>query len=1226
MANYSAYAPSLPPAPTRAANSSSSHSSSHHHQQQQQQQYAMGHQQQHRPGYGNGDALSGQFGSLSMGQHEQPPLGDPRARGPLAPLETRSPAPSAPSSSSTYSAANRPRPQLSPVLTSAPPRAYQLRDGASPSAYDRAPDSDAPRVPRKSSLSAAHDSHTAPGLQQAHPPLPRLPPSGSSSAYPSHQASASGGSASQRDSAGGEQVFDGTALAAAGEREREGGSAQGPGRSASSATATQGKKANPLADLIATETAYVADLGAIIKRVAAAWSRANFPPPVLDSMFRAVEAVYRVNKGLLAQLLEIGPSPSSPKALGDLLMRWIDEIEPAYSRYAATLQDGYDTHAPVQSNERLAPILASLTWPNTLPPPPSPSSSLVTLDTLFTLPVVRVAYYQRLYAKLLRSTQEGRSDHALLVSANDKLRRLAAMCDDARARHLDGETLGTTRPLVLAPAVPVVPAQPRARDEDRGEQARGGAPPPPRLELDLGRVMHERGSDRGSGGGGAGAAGGGGGSAGLDSPSSSSYRSSGATGMSTANTSATNGGGYAATSPLRVEDLEHRLDPSRALDIFTMKPRKCKLQMQPPSLAFQRQLRKAGPVSLSFVPSSDPSGRDVRIARAHLVLLTDLFLVCAPVEPADEHAAAPGADFWLLYPPLAGKHLRVRDSGAQQAHGEFEVAIMGKERLVFRPLDAAGDGEEQQAREWRAALDEAIRFGTAQGSRQNSSASGSAVGGGASSPISPTYRSSPLSPSFQASVQPPTAPNSTAPSPHLMPSSSTASTAPPPSPGFSSAGSNTGRPALQLMPPGAQAPPSRTHSSSSSDGAPAAATVSRPERNASMLSSASHAGPPPSASSHGGFTGNAFVQSPTGSGFPHSPIGNGGNSSRGASPYPGSDSSAYGRQSPYGQQQQQLQQQQQNGGYPAYPAPPRSPYSAQEFSSSSRPSSSRPSSRQSNGSYQSSQAYPDFDPRTAPPPLPKERSYNGVDISGRGGPLYPTSLNGSASRSGSGMLAPGSSHQQVHRARSADGLRSSPPMSSSAQFNLGHHGGGGAGGAAGFGSQYRMPSQTLLEDRSASAPGSSRASGVAERGVGLDFSPPTSPMSDDRERQLLQQQQQQRADDKTSVVAQMRCKIFLQQHHSVWKSLGTGKLKLFHSLPSGTKQLVVDSDKGGGKTVISTIVLTDGVERVGKTGVAIELSDQGDRTGIVYMLQMKTEQSATGLFEQLLVGTDRAKR
>jgi len=263
-------------------------------------------------------------------------------------------------------------------------------------------------------------------------------------------------------------------------------------------------------------------------------------------------------------------------------MRWIDEIEPAYSRYAATLQDGYDTHAPVQSNERLAPILASLPWPNTLPPPSSsPSAPLVTLDTLFTLPVVRVAYYQRLYAKLLRSTQEGRSDHALLVSANDKLRRLAAMCDDAQARSLDGDVVGTTRPLVLAPAVPVVPApaQSSSRSEERGAEARrpgGGAPPPPRLELDLGRDVHERGSDRGSGSGGGsagGGAGGGGGSAGLDSPSSSSYRSSGATGISTANTSAIHGGGYAAASPLRVEDLEHRLDPSRALDIFTMKPR-----------------------------------------------------------------------------------------------------------------------------------------------------------------------------------------------------------------------------------------------------------------------------------------------------------------------------------------------------------------------------------------------------------------------------------------------------------------------------------------------------------------------------------------------------------------------------------------------------------------------------------------------------------------------------
>jgi len=57
--------------------------------------------------------------------------------------------------------------------------------------------------------------------------------------------------------------------------------------------------------------------------------------------------------------------------------------------------------------------------------------------------------------------------------------------------------------------------------------------------------------------------------------------------------------------------------------------------------------------------------------------------------------------------------------------------------------------------------------------------------------------------------------------------------------------------------------------------------------------------------------------------------------------------------------------------------------------------------------------------------------------------------------------------------------------------------------------------------------------------------------------------------------------------------------------------------------LISTIVLTDGVERVAKTGVAVELSDKGARTGIIYMIQLRNEQAAVGLYESLLAGSDR---
>ncbi len=110
-----------------------------------------------------------------------------------------------------------------------------------------------------------------------------------------------------------------------------------------------------------------------------------------------------------------------------------------------------------------------------------------------------------------------------------------------------------------------------------------------------------------------------------------------------------------------------------------------------------------------------------------------------------------------------------------------------------------------------------------------------------------------------------------------------------------------------------------------------------------------------------------------------------------------------------------------------------------------------------------------------------------------------------------------------------------------------------------------------------------------------------------------------------TVSAQMKCKVFLQQQHAQWKMLGSGKLKLYRHDPINIKQLVVETDDKNKTVLVSTIVLTDGVERVGKTGVAIELSDKGSRTGVIYMIQLRNENSANGLFESLLAGSDRSR-
>ena len=113
-----------------------------------------------------------------------------------------------------------------------------------------------------------------------------------------------------------------------------------------------------------------------------------------------------------------------------------------------------------------------------------------------------------------------------------------------------------------------------------------------------------------------------------------------------------------------------------------------------------------------------------------------------------------------------------------------------------------------------------------------------------------------------------------------------------------------------------------------------------------------------------------------------------------------------------------------------------------------------------------------------------------------------------------------------------------------------------------------------------------------------------------------------------TISAQMKCKVFLKQSHQQWKSLGAAKLKLYvqQGGHANTKQLVVESDSSSKAMLISTIVLTDGVERVAKTGVAVEISDRGKRTGIIYMIQLRNENSAIGLFESLLAGSDRAVR
>ncbi|KAL1739022.1 hypothetical protein HDZ31DRAFT_22662, partial [Schizophyllum fasciatum] len=396
------------------------------------------------------------------------------------------------------------------------------------------------------------------------------------------------------------------------------------------------KKANPLTDLIDTEKAYVEQLTGIIRKVAAAWSRSNLPPPELDSMFRCIESIYKANRSMHTRLKEIGSNPSSPKALGDLLMRWIDDLDAPYTNYTNKYTCGFDDWDPVRNNTRLPTVLA--TFSNSHPPP---SGDIWTLDALFLLPKGRLKYYRRLYGRLLKSTAPGRSDHKLLVAALDKLDGLLQTLD-TRDAYKVGQP---------APSSP--PPPPPDRDEDvvidlRTQSVIAAAHRPEGGWNEEGQPGSESSSARGS---------------------NTFSRETGATSISRAS-------GQSMTMP--IADLERRLSAGRCLDLFTMQPKGVRLQMNPPHLTFTRELRLSMDVLIRFTPRS--TGEEVIHHRGHIFLLSDLFLCCERMTP-EEQSEFDGADMWLCYPPLAGKVLRVSDIPGQD--NALQIAIMRKEHFTI---------------------------------------------------------------------------------------------------------------------------------------------------------------------------------------------------------------------------------------------------------------------------------------------------------------------------------------------------------------------------------------------------------------------------------------------------------------------------------------------------------------------------------------------------------------
>lgn len=576
--------------------------------------------------------------------------------------------------------------------------------------------------------------------------------------------------------------------------------------------------------------------------------------------------------------------------------------------------------------------------------------------------------------------------------------------------------------------------------------------------------------------------------------------------------------------------------------------------MNPPNIPFTRSVRKSSDVVIYFTPSS--TGQELIFKRAHIFLLTDLFLVCERMTAKEQAERGGSAEMWLLYPPLAGKHLMVSDNGA--AGNSISVLILKKETLTIHL-------ESREAKvDWLHQFDQCNKFATNLGLKVKTSSEPDVVGKEDSSSLMPTSRDArSVTPILSPAIS--VTPSSTlrteeddtsvvkdttklldemAPfSPEegdLSRVNSFNSFVMPPlhQPVMIGDGKEVNRglgllrnPSPEALSPpfpanrfnGNNRPAPPLNNSFSSQGSGGSATMSPP-----MLSNKVQ-------QFQGARPGMSFGAPPP------PPLKQGGPPAIPSQPPPAHLlNGVQGRMPPRPPPPQQM-----NGGPMGFPGRPQQPQPRPAFQHQSQPGVNN--------------AFPPSTMQGRPPRPPSQepnRRPSAPDLRSRA-----QMQDGGRSTSEEGPPLPG-------RSRSASSAHSGPP---------------------------KLPSDFLKQ--AGSRPKE-------------DYSPPSSPKAKNK-------------GPKTSVIAaQMRCRLYLKQSHAQWKSLGNARIKVYHLMPDDVKQLVVENDKKQ-TPIISSIVLADGVERVGKVGVAIELSDNGNRTGIVYMVHLRSEESAAALFGQLLEGSDR---
>ncbi|RIA95246.1 hypothetical protein C1645_734218 [Glomus cerebriforme] len=385
------------------------------------------------------------------------------------------------------------------------------------------------------------------------------------------------------------------------------------------------KPNNPLVDLIETEQKYLDDLKCLLQQVTASWSRDDLPPPELDLMFRNIEAIYKQNKKFYSKLDKIRLNPASAKDLGETLLIWIDDMDDPYTNYIENFKLGFDLIPEIEENLYLQQILNDISAEKNQP---------VSLDYFFDMPLKRLHYYKKLYMRLYRTTEPGRSDNGLLLAANKRIDRLLELEKEIKSSNkikevgsfmaklpaaeevissaVISQVAENISSVIISPTIEV-----HQLNEDYEEEVNTD-------KVDeIGEVDFVR-------------------------------------------------------KNWTLEELESKLDTSKTKDLFTKLPKIVQVSLL--STNHPRKIVLHNDFIIETTMSMNSAG--THHIYSHIFLLTDLLLICQQITQEEKQELTSEKDWKLLFPPLNVEHLAINDISDVKEES-LELTILQKEMIIL---------------------------------------------------------------------------------------------------------------------------------------------------------------------------------------------------------------------------------------------------------------------------------------------------------------------------------------------------------------------------------------------------------------------------------------------------------------------------------------------------------------------------------------------------------------